>query len=82
MTPEELEARINAHREVIIDLLAALLGDERARQALERLAGDETVVDSEEDPGAVPDRAFALESLAATEVKAIRDAARARAAAQ
>ncbi|RWX79275.1 hypothetical protein EPK99_12025 [Neorhizobium lilium] len=81
MTPQELEARLNAHRELIIDLLAAVIGGEKAEDVLRRLRDDASVSDYEEDPGVMPDEAFALENATASETRAILDAARARASA-
>jgi hypothetical protein len=79
MTPQEVEARLNAHRELMIDLLAAVLGGEDAAHLLDRLRNDTAVADYEEDPSAEPDAAFALENATATETRAILSAARARA---
>ncbi|MCC2611672.1 hypothetical protein ABK249_19775 [Neorhizobium sp. Rsf11] len=80
MTPEELEGRLNAHRELLIELLAAMIGGEVTITAfLQRLRDDATFKDSEEDPGVIPEEAFAIENSAAREVRAILEAARARA---
>ncbi|UIY28899.1 hypothetical protein LZK73_19800 [Neorhizobium galegae] len=48
---------------------------------LKRLRDDATFKDNEEDPGVLPEGAFAIENSAAREVRSILDAARARAAA-
>jgi hypothetical protein len=82
MTPQEIEARLNAHRELMIDLLATLIGGGSVQDVLQRLSGEAMVVDSEEDPGAVPDPAFATENATAMEIRAILQAAQERAAAQ
>lgn len=80
MTPEELEGRLNAHRELLIELLAAMIGGEVTITAfLQRLRDDATFKDNEEDPGIMPEEAFAIENSAAREVRAILEAARARA---
>jgi hypothetical protein len=46
---------------------------------LRRLRDDATFKDNEEDPGLLPDGAFAIENSAAREVRSILEAARARA---
>ena len=83
LTPHELEGKLNAHRELMIDILAALIGGETSVAALlDRLKDDETFEDNEEDPGLAPDGAFAIENAAAREIRSILDAARDRASAQ
>jgi hypothetical protein len=82
LTPQELEGKLNAHRELMIDMLAAMIGGETTiAEFLQRLRDDATFKDNEEDPGVLPDGAFAIENAAAREVRAILEAARARAAA-
>ena len=82
MTAEELEGRLNAHRELMIEMLAAMIGGEVTITAfLQRLRDDATFKDNEEDPGVVPGEGFAIENAMAREVRAILEAARARAAA-
>ncbi|MGW9229588.1 hypothetical protein ACWGPT_01820 [Pseudorhizobium sp. NPDC055634] len=82
LTSEELEGRLNAHRELMIDMLAAMIGGEMTIvQFVQRLRDDATFKDNEEDPGVVPGRGFATENVAAREVRAILHAAQARAAA-
>ncbi len=79
---EELEGRLIAQRELLIELLSAMIGGEVTVTAfLQRLRDDATFKDNEEDPGVLPDNAFAIENAAAREVRAILEAARARAAA-
>ncbi|CDN55573.1 Hypothetical protein RG1141_CH32380 [Neorhizobium galegae bv. officinalis bv. officinalis str. HAMBI 1141] len=80
LTPQELEGRLNAHREVLIELLSAMIGGEvTITSFLRRLRDDATFKDNEEDPGLLPEGAFAIENAAAREVRSILDAARARA---
>ncbi|MDR6817275.1 hypothetical protein J2X76_002448 [Neorhizobium sp. 2083] len=80
LTPQELEGRLNAHRELMIELLSAMIGGEiTITSFLRRLRDDATFKDNEEDPGLLPDGAFAIENSAAREVRSILDAARARA---
>ena len=79
-TPHELEGRLNAHRELMIEMLAAMIGGEvTITSFLKRLRDDATFKDNEEDPGLLPEGAFAIENAAAREVRSILDAARARA---
>lgn len=80
LTPHELEGRLNAHRELLIELLSAMIGGEvTITSFLRRLRDDATFKDNEEDPGLLPDGAFAIENSAAQEVRSILEAARARA---
>ncbi|MEN3147616.1 hypothetical protein ABCW43_09895 [Neorhizobium sp. IRAMC:178] len=80
LTPQELEGRLNAHRELLIELLSAMIGGEvTITSFLRRLRDDATFKDNEEDPGLLPDGAFAIENSAAREVRSILEAARARA---
>ena len=82
LTSEELEGRLGAHRELMIDMLAAMMGGEAATMRfLKRLRDDATFKDHEEDPGVLPDQGFAIEASAARELRMILEAARARAAA-
>jgi len=82
LTSHELEGRLNAHRELLIELLSAMIGGEvTITSLLQRLRDDATFKDNEEDPGVLPEGAFAIENSAAREVRSILDAARARAAA-
>lgn len=79
---EELEGRLNAHRELMIDMLAAMIGGEvTITQFLLRLRDDATFKDNEEDPGVMPGEGFAIENATARELRSILEAARARAAA-
>lgn len=80
LTPEELEGRLNAHRELMIDFIAALLsGEDRVQDFTRRLVEDASFKDHQEDPGALPDLGLAIEASAADEVRSILQAARARA---
>ncbi|MFN7024266.1 MAG: hypothetical protein ACK4QP_07040 [Pseudorhizobium sp.] len=82
LTSEELEGRLGAHRELMIDMLAAMIGGEGAtNRFLKRLRDDATFKDNEEDPGVLPDQGYAIEAGAARELRMILEAARARAAA-
>ena len=78
MNPHEMEARLNAHREVLISLLSALVHDERYAAIFDELQRDTQFMDGEEDPGIVPSKAYASETHAADEIRLLLDAARAR----
>ena len=78
MNHHELEARLNAHREVLITLMAALIRDARYARAFEEIEEETVFMDGEEDPGIVPSRAFASEAHAADEIRLLLEAARAR----
>lgn len=80
MNGQELEARLNAHREVLISLMASMMADPRHAKVFDDLQQDAIFRDGEEDPGVVPTRAFAAEVHAADEIAKLLDAARARAA--
>jgi hypothetical protein len=78
MNPHEMEARLNAHREVLITLLSALVHDERYADIFEELNRDTQFMDGEEDPGIIPSKAFASETQAADEIRRLLEAARTR----
>jgi hypothetical protein len=81
MTIDELEGRLSAQREILTALLAAFLsGDSKTLNA--RLKDETIFMDGEEDPGVVPSEAFAFEAARAAEIRAILQAAKARAAAE
>ena len=81
MTGDELEARLNAHREILISLMASMMADGRHARVFDELQQDAVFRDGEEDPGVIPSRAFATEAHAADEIGRLLEAARARAAA-
>ena len=81
MHAHELEARLNAHREVLISLMASMMAEGRYVKVFDELQQDAVFRDGEEDPGVVPTKAFASETHAADEIARLLDAARARAAA-
>lgn len=79
-----LRGRINAHRELLIELTALLIA-ERGRVPAGAQGGpgeDLAVYDQEEDPGVIPTEGFAEEAEFASEVRAIFEAAQARVAAK
>jgi hypothetical protein len=79
MNAHELEARLNAHREVLISLMASMMAEGRHARVFDELEQDALFRDGEEDPGIVPSRAFASEAHAADEIARLLGAARARA---
>ena len=82
MNPHELEARLNAHREILISLMASMIADGRHERVLDELQQDAVFRDGEEDPGIIPSKAFASETHSADEIARLLDAARSRAKAQ
>ena len=79
MNVHEMEARLNAHREVLISLMASMMAEGRYARVFDELQQDALFRDGEEDPGIVPSKAFASETHAADEIARLLDAARARA---
>lgn len=79
LTPEELEGRVNAHRELMIDLVAALMGGDHAIERFVANIRDEANYrNHEEDPGVIPTDGLVLEAGMAREMRSILEAARAR----
>jgi hypothetical protein len=77
MDADEMERRLNAHREVLISIVAALAGKSDV-DILDDLRPDTLFMNGQEDPGVLPSAAFALEQAHADEIKRIVDAARQR----
>jgi len=74
-----LEGRINAHRRLMVEIVALLGTIPQAHEALLAMARDnETVSDHQEDPGLEPDPAFAAQQIADDEIRGILKAAMAR----
>ncbi|KFB10133.1 hypothetical protein [Nitratireductor basaltis] len=73
----ELEGRLNAQREVLTLLLTRLVegGDTELLATIEGWVDPE---DHQEDPGAVPNEAFAAEGAAMLEYRLIAEQVRAR----
>ncbi|KQV38331.1 MULTISPECIES: hypothetical protein [unclassified Rhizobium] len=79
-TPDQIDARINAHRRLLVALIAYIARDEKGLAFLEGLLCDtEIVSDHEEDPGIEPDSGFAAQQIGDEEMRAIVKAALARA---
>lgn len=77
----ELEARLNAHRKLLLQILTMLAGDTRFADLLRTYQQEtETIQDHQEDPGVVePDPAYALKGRSHEELQAIISAALVRA---
>lgn len=77
LEPFELEGRLNGLREVLEIVVRHLIadGDEDLRRALERRVSP---ADQQEDPGAVPEAAFAVEAAATREIHLILERVEAR----
>ncbi len=78
LSPETIEAKLIAQRQILAQLLAFVaLGREAGAAAADELLRDGFVPqDQQEDPGAVPDPAFAIEAAIATEKRMIVEEAR------
>lgn len=73
LTNAEIEGRLSALRDVVVAVLGETSGETAAniRAALDGMAAIEN---HQEDPGALPSRAFAAETARLREVGVIRDA--------
>ncbi len=76
LSPQQLEGRLNAQRETLVMLLAWAMR-QPGNDLETRLDDGLSVQDHSEDPGAVPDMAFAIEAAAAEEKKLLLERARA-----
>lgn len=78
LSPETIEAKLIAQRQILAQLLAfGALGRDAGAAAADELLRDGFVPqDQQEDPGAVPDPAFAIEAAIATEKRLIVEEAR------
>lgn len=76
----KLRGRLNAHRELLIELTSLLMADHgRVPAGAQGGPGEDlSIYDQQEDPGVVPAAGFAEEAEFTSEVRAIFDAARAR----
>lgn len=79
MTPDAMEGKINAYRGILVSLLSIVVNDERYKAMFDELENDTMFMDGEEDPGIVPTDGFAVDAVAAAEIRSLIDAARARA---
>ncbi|MBM9594547.1 hypothetical protein [Roseitranquillus sediminis] len=76
MSKEKLEGRLMGQRKVLALVIATLASGRSADDLLERLEELENFQGYDEDPGAVPTEAFAIEAALAEEVRLIVEAAR------
>jgi len=74
-SPEELEGRLNGQRQVLALLLAWLRSRGEGYNELLSLMQDLCTSDQQEDPGAVPTAAFAIEGARVTEIRQILEEA-------
>lgn len=74
-----IEARLNAHRRLMVSLFSTLASIPNVRDALAGMLEDGgTISDHEEDPGVEPDTAYAMQRIADEEIRAILQAALSR----
>lgn len=80
MNEWEFEARLNAHRKILVEVLTLLAGNPEFAEALLRYR-EETALpqDHQEDPGVEPDPMFALKGKSTDELQAMLSAALIRA---
>ena len=75
-SPETLEGRILAHRKVLARIIAALAEVPAGADLQDTLKDRRHVELNDEDPGAVPDPALAIEGAIADEIRQVLDLAR------
>jgi hypothetical protein len=80
LTNEEIEGRLIAQREVLRVLLQRMLGYSGASQLVSELEELLDVQNHQEDPGALPSKAFAVEGAKLRELELILEGAIPRAA--
>lgn len=79
---QEIEGKLNAHREILVSLVAAAMAGQGAlRQVVDALEQEVTLRDGAEDPGLTPSAGYASGAEKSEEIRAILDAARQRASA-
>jgi hypothetical protein len=75
-TPETTEGRILAHRKILARILQALVAGKAGPELLDELKDRRQLELHQEDPGAVPDPALAIEGAIADEMRQVLDLAR------
>ena len=75
--PETTEGRILAHRKILARILQALATGKAGPELLDDLKDRRQLELHEEDPGAVPDPALAIEGAIADEMRQVLDLVRA-----
>lgn len=79
---QEIEGKLNAHREILVSLLAAAMtGPDTVAGIVQNLEQELLPTDGSEDPGLTPSAGYASGAEKSEEIRAILDAARERAAA-
>ncbi len=79
---QEIEGKLNAHREILVSLVAAAMAGQGAlRQVVDALEQEVNLRDGAEDPGLTPSAGYASGAERSEEIRAILDAARQRASA-
>lgn len=80
MARQEIEGRLNAHREILVSLLAAAINGPEAVSAMVHSLGEDVLPkDGAEDPGLTPSAGYASGAEKADEIRAILSAANDRA---
>ncbi|WP_249691045.1 hypothetical protein [Stappia sp. WLB 29] len=69
LEPFELEGRLNGLRDALEIVLRHLIAQGGAQDLRAQLEARRELADQQEDPGAVPQAAFAVEAAAAREIK-------------
>jgi hypothetical protein len=75
-TPETIEGRLLAHRKILARLLQAVANGKGGPELLAELKDRRQLELHQEDPGAVPDPALAIEGAVADEIRQVLDLAR------
>jgi hypothetical protein len=79
ITAEEIEGRLNAQREMLAMLTALIAKQSGEPERVLSLAGERRLLQNgQEDPGAIPSRAFAIEAAMMREFALLEEEARAR----
>jgi hypothetical protein len=76
-SPETLEGRLLAHRKILARILAALVAGRTGPEIVDDLKDRRQLELQDEDPGAVPDPALAIEGAIADEIRQVLDLSRA-----
>lgn len=77
---QEIEGKLNAHREILVSLLAAAItGPEAVAGILDNLEQELLPTDGSEDPGLTPSAGYASGAEKSDEIRAILAAAKERA---
>ncbi len=77
MSPLEIEGQLLGQRAVLVAIVAQLMAN-RGDDVTARIEALLEISDHQEDPGALPDPAFAIEAAAVQEVRLVLEQARAQ----